>query len=147
MTTTIYETVRRHFLLAVAIGLAAAVLGCAQGAEGDRCNPDLSHNECNAGLTCQNPDLCPENYCCPDPVTPESSPFCQTGCAGGAQAICLAEPTNDAACTFNAEHPFDGGYTEPPYFFDSAAPDSGIDAGSIDSGIDAGSKDAQEEPD
>ena len=56
----------------------------------------------------------------PVTVTPESSPFCQTGCAGGAQAICQANngtPSEadeiDAACQFSAANPFDGGFNEP----------------------------------
>ena len=113
MTIRTYQPIVRHFLFPLVIGLAAAALGCQQGAEGDYCNPDLSHNECNSGLSCQQPALCPESYCCPDPVTPESNAFCQTGCNGGAYAICNADPTDDAACDFNATNPFDGGFNEP----------------------------------
>ena len=77
----------RHQLLAIFAALALAA--CEQGREGDRCNPDLSHDECNAGLSCQQPANCPENYCCP--VDGESSnPFCQPGCNGGDIAICKA---------------------------------------------------------
>jgi hypothetical protein len=94
--------------LGVALWLAAFGLGCSEGAEGDRCNPDLSHNECNSGLTCTQPALCPESYCCP--INGDSTdPYCQEGCNGGAAAICNADPEADAACDFNAKHPFDGG--------------------------------------
>jgi len=68
------------------------MLACEEGREGDRCNPDLSHDECGSGLSCQQPVNCPENYCCP--TSGESTnPFCQPGCSGGLAAICAA--TND----------------------------------------------------
>jgi hypothetical protein len=74
-------------------GLAAVVLGlvvvaCEQGAEGDRCNPDLSHDECNAGLTCQQPLPCVENYCCPVDRSTSTNPYCL-----GLPSAC---PTDDA---------------------------------------------------
>ena len=57
---------------------AAAVLavgdGCDGGREGERCNPSLSHNDCDNGLTCQQPGTCVESYCCPDLPTSSSSP-------------------------------------------------------------------------
>jgi hypothetical protein len=85
---------RAFFVGLLLLGSAA----CNQGAEGDRCNPDLSHDECNAGLSCQQPKNCPENYCCP--IEGEStSAFCQPGCAGGLAAICAAEPSYDACVT------------------------------------------------
>jgi hypothetical protein len=71
------------------------VFGCNNGLEGDRCNPDLSHNPCNAGLTCTQPVNCPENYCCPA-SGPYSSTFCEPGCAGGQASICAAG--GDADC-------------------------------------------------
>jgi hypothetical protein len=120
MTIRTYEFIVRSSVFALIVGLSAAALGCQQGAEGDYCNPDLSHNECNSGLVCFTPDLCPESYCCPATVTPESSPFCQTGCAGGAAAICSANNATpseadeiDAACQFSAANPFDAGFNEP----------------------------------
>jgi len=64
--------------------------GCTIGEEGERCNPLLSHDECNGELTCQQPVDCPETYCCPTPVTASSSPFCQAGCNGGRASICAA---------------------------------------------------------
>jgi hypothetical protein len=93
-----------------AFGLAVTSLGCKQGQEGDRCNPYLSKSddECNGGLVCTAAtDLCPENYCCPADGKSDN-PYCQPGCNGGAAAICLADPTADAACKFAADHP-DGG--------------------------------------
>src|SRR5580704_2465310 len=71
--------------------------GCAQGAEGDRCNPDLATGEsdCNAGLSCQQPVDCPENYCCPMEGSSDN-PFCQPGCNGGQASICDAG--GDADC-------------------------------------------------
>jgi hypothetical protein len=82
---------------------ALAVAGCDQGGEGDRCNPNLSHDECGGGLSCQQPAECPEFYCCPTNGT-SSNPFCQTGCAGGMAAICAVSDagfcaTTDAAAT------------------------------------------------
>jgi hypothetical protein len=56
--------------------LLAMAGGCVGGNEGDRCNPDLSHNDCNAGLTCQQPSTCVENYCCPDDPSTSTNPYC-----------------------------------------------------------------------
>jgi hypothetical protein len=75
--------------------LALGASGCSTGAEGDRCNPDLSHDECNGGLSCQQPVDCPENYCCPTSGT-STNPFCQKGCNGGQASICAAG--GDADC-------------------------------------------------
>jgi hypothetical protein len=72
-----------------ALGFAAIiwVAGCDQGKEGDRCNPDLSHDECNSGLTCQQPATCAENYCCPTPASSSSNPYCNgQGCPPAADA-------------------------------------------------------------
>jgi|ERR1700733_10106754 len=113
MASTNKRSIRAHLactlsLLATAVGLALTGLGCNEGQEGDRCNPDLSHNECNSGLICTPAtDLCPENYCCPSDGKSDN-PYCQPGCNGGAAAICAADPTADAACKFVADHP-DGG--------------------------------------
>lgn len=70
-----FQVVR--FLLAiVTAGLLAA--GCHEGAEGDRCNPDLpsTSNECNSGLTCQMPSTCAETYCCPTPASSSTNGYC-----------------------------------------------------------------------
>jgi hypothetical protein len=63
--------------LFVAFVFGAAVFGaCDGGNEGDRCNPDLSHNDCSAGLTCQTPSTCVENYCCPADPSKSSNDYC-----------------------------------------------------------------------
>jgi hypothetical protein len=66
----------------VALLATAITNGCDGGHEGDRCNPDQTdHNECGAGLTCQLPAPCAENYCCPTPASKSSNPFCNgSGC-------------------------------------------------------------------
>jgi hypothetical protein len=133
---------RRSSAIRVGIALVAGVLGavgagCEQGAEGDRCNPDLSHNECNSGLSCQQPVNCPENYCCPT-SGPSSNPFCQPGCSGGLESICAADPTYDA-CVTDAEAD-----TAPEAATtDGGVPDAGTDTGTTDTGtLDTGTKDS-----
>jgi hypothetical protein len=78
-------------LVAILAG-ALTVTGCEQGAEGDRCNPALSHDDCNDGLVCTIPAYCVENYCCPATGT-SGNPFCQPGCNGGAAADGAMPPT------------------------------------------------------
>jgi hypothetical protein len=73
-------------------------LGCEQGREGDRCNPSLSHDECGSNLSCQQPENCPENYCCPISGA-STNAFCQPGCNGGLEAICTATQNDAAACS------------------------------------------------
>ena len=116
----------------ISVALAAVValtgVGCNQGAEGDRCNPDLSagHDECGSGLRCTQPVDCPENYCCPTSGQ-SSNPYCQPGCNGGLASICAADPSFDA-CAADAAP-------------ESAAGDGGADsAGSAEAsgGGDAG---------
>jgi hypothetical protein len=90
-------------VLALAATIAVTEVGCTMphwggGGEGDRCNPLTSHDECGSGLKCTQPDLCPENYCCPTNGT-SSNAFCQTGCNGGAASICTADMDPDA-CAF-----------------------------------------------
>jgi hypothetical protein len=56
-----------------------------KSSEGDRCNPNLSHDDYNAGLTCQQPSTCVENYCCPNPASASTNPFCNgTACPADA---------------------------------------------------------------
>jgi hypothetical protein len=65
-------------VLFLLVSLALFAVGCHEGAEGDRCNPDLiqSQSECNSGLTCQMPSTCAENYCCPTPASSSSNGYC-----------------------------------------------------------------------
>ena len=67
--------------------------GCDVGNEGERCNPSLSHDECGAGLSCQEPVDCPESYCCPTSGQ-SSNPNCQPGCNGGLASMCDAGSTD-----------------------------------------------------
>ena len=65
------------------VSLALFAVGCHQGSEGDRCNPNLipSQSECNSGLTCQVPSTCVEAYCCPMELSSSSNGFCNgTAC-------------------------------------------------------------------
>jgi hypothetical protein len=82
-------------LLSIGGVVAFGAGGCNVGNEGERCNPDLSHDECGAGLSCTQPQYCPENYCCPTSGT-SNNPYCQTGCNGGQASICAAG--GDADC-------------------------------------------------
>ena len=84
----------------------ATTNGCNQGAEGDRCNPDLvtmnptpmyNEDECGTGLSCQQPSFCPENYCCPVDGGASANPNCQAGCNGGAASGCAAGVEADCA--------------------------------------------------
>lgn len=83
--------------------LAATTHGCNQGAEGNRCNPNLigtspmyDEDECGSGLSCTQPSSCPESYCCPT-TGPSANPYCQAGCNGGAAAGCAAGVAADCA--------------------------------------------------
>ncbi len=98
MKTTTSMRLAALSLLFTGATLLFATNGCNQGAEGDRCNPDLAAGEsdCDDGLTCTIPPLCPEAYCCPNDGT-TTSPFCMTGCAGGQASICDAG--GDADCS------------------------------------------------
>jgi hypothetical protein len=71
--------------LVVAFSVALAN-GCEGSNEGDRCNPNLSHDDCNAGLTCQQPATCVENYCCPSPASASTNPFCNGSACPPAEA-------------------------------------------------------------
>jgi hypothetical protein len=100
----------------VASGLYALTTnGCNEGAEGDRCNPNLissspaatyNEDECGSGLTCTQPMFCPENYCCPTSGV-SSNPNCQPGCNGGAASGCAAGVQAD--CDFLSDAGADGG--------------------------------------
>jgi hypothetical protein len=58
--------------------MALFAVGCHEGSEGDRCNPDLppAQDECNSGLTCQVPSTCVEAFCCPTPASSSSNGYC-----------------------------------------------------------------------
>jgi hypothetical protein len=82
------DTSNRRATVAVLVAawLLLAATGCAEGGgggEGDRCNPDLSHDECNSGLTCTIVTApaagggyftCGESYCCPS--GPSGNGYC-----------------------------------------------------------------------
>jgi hypothetical protein len=67
---------RISVLIAFACAIALFGSACDGGNEGDRCNPDLSHNDCSAGLTCQTPSTCVENYCCPADPSTSTNNYC-----------------------------------------------------------------------
>jgi hypothetical protein len=68
--------VLRLVLIILTAGVIA--IGCHEGGEGDRCNPDLppNSNECGSNLTCQTPSTCVESYCCPSPASSSSNGYC-----------------------------------------------------------------------
>ncbi len=82
-------------LLVGSASLVTLSAGCDGGSEGDRCNPSLSHDDCNDGLVCTQPVDCPENYCCPSSGN-STNPNCQAGCNGGQASICYGG--GDADC-------------------------------------------------
>jgi hypothetical protein len=90
-------TQRQLILLWVSFALAfpasGVVLGCEQGTEGDRCNPDLvDTTECNSGLRCVTPSSCVVSVCCPV-APPYSDPQCE----------CFAHPER-CACDVDAAY-------------------------------------------
>lgn len=103
--TTLYSRIGTALVALLGVG-ALVMAACSQGSEGDRCNPDLNpgNSECNGGLTCMSPPLCPEAYCCPTTadggLAASSSAWCQTGCNGGAASICNSGADAEAACAF-----------------------------------------------
>ena len=119
-------------LCSLTVATVVAV-GCNQGGEGNRCNPNLSqgHDECGGGLVCNAAmPLCPEAYCCPATADgglgKSDNPNCQTGCAGGAASICNAGQTGSAAaCAFACQN--DQGELSNPSA-QCAAGDAGGDA-------------------
>jgi hypothetical protein len=63
--------------LLIAFTLGGVLFGaCDGGNEGDRCNPDLSHDDCSSGLTCQTPSTCVENVCCPKDPSTSKNDYC-----------------------------------------------------------------------
>lgn len=70
----------RTAVIAIATLLVVAN-ACDGGREGDRCNPNLSHDECGAGLSCVAPSTCVETYCCPANASSSSNAYCNgSGC-------------------------------------------------------------------
>jgi hypothetical protein len=85
------------------VGLVGA--GCDGGREGDRCNPDLSHDDCNDGLTCVQPATCVENHCCPADPRTSSDPYCNGSACPAADAGAttpVAVPSADAGTAESA---------------------------------------------
>jgi hypothetical protein len=84
MTSKTAKTVvkRKFFILSIFLVIVTAGfigIGCHEGGEGDRCNPDLPPNadECGGGaLTCQTPSTCVESYCCPTPASSSTNGYC-----------------------------------------------------------------------
>ncbi len=90
------------FGLAASVVLAAIAACVGAGGEGDRCNPDLSHDECGGGLVCTQPGACPEAYCCPANASTSSNPYCRADpsvCPSEAGASGDAAPDADGAAT------------------------------------------------
>lgn len=58
------------------LAIALLAYACDGGTEGARCNPLLSHDDCDDGLMCIQPATCAESYCCPSDPTKSASPFC-----------------------------------------------------------------------
>jgi hypothetical protein len=139
-----------HRIAKYVASAGAAVLvvfvGCSMSqSEGGRCNPTLASGEtdCNDGLACTQPALCPENYCCPVDSTgdaaPSTNPYCQTGCAGGAASLCNAGVDDKGQCAFAcANDPAD--LASPSVC--AGGSDGGTDTGASDAAIDGGPADA-----
>jgi hypothetical protein len=108
----------KNIIALVLASVALAFAACDQGNEGDRCNPSLSNDECGGNpLSCQQPAECPEYYCCPTSGT-STNPYCQTGCAGGADSICAAIGNDASFCDSGASPPADAAP-------DASPPDAG----------------------
>jgi hypothetical protein len=106
-------------------------------AEGMRCSPAASHNECASGLVCTTASaadgtafpgqsagpvipFCPENYCCSvdnNGNINSTNPNCQPGCAGGAAVECTASgsTTSPACACANAADPTTDPACQPPH--------------------------------
>ncbi len=126
---------------------ALAATACSQGSEGDRCNPNLAagESECNGGLTCGSPPLCPEAYCCPTladgGLAPSRNPFCQPGCNGGAASICNSGQDDAGACAFACKND-PGDLTSTAVCQAPVASDAGLAPDASDAG-DAGADGAK----
>ena len=85
------SAVNRIVVLVAFLCGVASLGACDGGNEGDRCNPDLSHNDCGAGLTCVTPSTCVENYCCPADPSTSSNNYCNGKSCPSADADTTAE--------------------------------------------------------
>ncbi len=106
------------YWLSLAAGLLAAstLLACEQGAEGDRCNPDLvDTTECNSGLSCVTPSSCVISVCCPS-APPYTDPQCE----------CFVHPE---ACACNVDAAYDTGVAAPTTDAGDATIHASTDAG------------------
>ncbi len=103
--------------LAIGTGLlvASSLLGCEQGAEGDRCNPDLvGSDECNGGLICVTPSSCVISVCCPS-APPYSDPQCE----------CFVHPQG---CVCSVDAAYDAGAVPDASLHDGSRADAVEDA-------------------
>jgi hypothetical protein len=146
--TTLYARIGAA-LVSLLATTAIAITACSQGSEGDRCNPDLNpgNGECNSGLACTQPPLCPEAYCCPTTADgglgSSSNPYCQTGCNGGAASICNSGANAGGACAFACSN--DPSDLSDPDAECAPTPEGGTDASGdarTDGGIDSGGHEA-----
>jgi len=114
---------RYWFMLVASLFGASVLMGCEQGAEGDRCNPDLvDTTECSSGLSCVTPTTCVVSVCCPS-APPYTDPQCE----------CIANPAtclSSSAGGCNVDAAYDTGASE---------------TGSSDAGANDASKDASHE--
>jgi hypothetical protein len=87
----------RYILLVLSVTALITLLpACDGGREGDRCNPNLSHNDCNDGLLCTTPSSCAESYCCPSDPSKSSNPYCNgKGCPAPATTTPEADAGSD----------------------------------------------------
>ncbi len=123
----------RHLPSAVIITLVVAAFACDGGSEGDRCNPDLSHNDCSGALTCQQPATCVENYCCPTPASASTNPFCNGSACPPADAASGDAATTDASVAPDA----DGASPSVDASGSETGVDAASEAGDANSGVDA----------
>lgn len=100
-------------LVLVLAGAAVVSAACVQGGEeGDRCNPNLSHDECGSSLTCQQPSPCVESYCCPANLATSTSAYCRgdpAACPSEAGADARTEAGTDAGTDTDADGSGGGG--------------------------------------
>jgi hypothetical protein len=94
----------RTCVLTVSFALAT-IFACSSPSEGERCNIDLSHNECASNLACTVPTNCAYAVCCPTSgasTNPACNP-CAGEDAGDVTPTEDAAPAEDAAPTEDAD--------------------------------------------